>query len=134
LKFKSFTLHCLPTPLISLIIFHDSLKYPNLPWIICLKYHCTFLKCYEIAAQMNKYTRLLTLNVIANEVGPDSRRCWTAFECSAKPFWNVVSTCSNMALQDISNAGTTVVSKLDLSASYIWNNFTLMNKNYLVKS
>lgn len=62
--------------------------------------------------------RLLhTLKAWANGEFVDSNCCWAALVCSTIPFWNVASTWSNMALQDISNAGITEASKLDFNDS-----------------
>lgn len=79
--------------------------------------------CHLRLKKINKICFLLsceathTLKAMASEECVDSNCCWTAVVCSLSPFWNVASTCSNIALHEISNAGTVEASKLDLNAS-----------------
>ena len=67
-----------------------------------------------------------TLKVCAKGECDVSKCWWLALVCSAIPFWNVASTCSNIALHDISKAGIIKASKLDFRASYETDWFSIL--------
>ena len=66
-----------------------------------------------------KDCKALTLKVSANELFATSSCCRAAAVCSLIPFLNTFPTCSDIVLQECSNAGTTDDSKQDLKASCI---------------
>lgn len=76
----------------------------------------TKVNCFMMHNLVNE--RRHTLKASAKGEWVDSNCCWTVVACSTIPFWNVESTWSNIALHDISNAGTTEASRLDFNASY----------------